>query len=49
MSPVRSLTPARPRDHTAISRVSVTKVARMVVSAFQATIMRENTSMTNAT
>lgn len=30
-------------------KVSVTRSARMVVSAFQPTIIRENTSITNAT
>jgi hypothetical protein len=43
------MTPTRPRDHTAISRVSVTSSARIVVSAVQPTIIRENTSMTDAT
>jgi transposase InsO family protein len=49
ISPVRSVTPARPRVQAAMSRVSVTRSARMVRSAFQPTIILECTSRTNAT
>ena len=48
-SPAPAGRPARSRVQSAISSVSSTSPVRMLVSAFQPTIRRLNTSMTNAT